>query len=93
MIGTDTATSWAITYYLVCIFSILLIALVRTTQKPAVKSDNQEQRHEINNEITLKTADIRYRFKKLFIKLRSFVEQKEKGCPIYGQLLLLTTSN
>ncbi|USK62449.1 hypothetical protein [Peribacillus asahii] len=38
IIGTDTATSWAISYYLVCIFFILLIGLVRATQKPVVKS-------------------------------------------------------
>lgn len=39
MIGTDTATSWGIVFYLVCFFTILLITLFRTTQKPVVKSD------------------------------------------------------
>lgn len=39
MIGTDTATSWAITYYLVVFFSILLIGLIRATQKPDEKSN------------------------------------------------------
>ena len=33
MIGTDTATSWGITYYLVCFFSILLIVLNKSDTK------------------------------------------------------------
>ena len=38
MIGTDTVTSWALMYYLVCFFSILLLVLIRSTQKTVVKS-------------------------------------------------------
>jgi methionine sulfoxide reductase heme-binding subunit len=39
MIGTDTATLWGIVFYLVCFFTIVLLALLRTTQKPVVKSN------------------------------------------------------
>lgn len=45
MIGTDTATSWAITYYLVVFFSILLIGLIRATQKPDEKPNKIKTTH------------------------------------------------
>ena len=38
MIGTDTSTLWGISYYLVCIFFMLLIGLVRASQKPEIKT-------------------------------------------------------
>lgn len=37
VIGTDTSSLWAISYYLICIFFILLIGLFRASQKTEVK--------------------------------------------------------
>ena len=49
VIGTDTTTSWGVMYYMVSFFAILLIALVRSMQKPTVKSDKLKTTNNTNS--------------------------------------------